>query len=55
MTSSSFVLPYLVLAATLMRALAVKSQFAAPSCGRCGRPLERRYLGEQICRCSSSG
>lgn len=49
--TSAFILPYLVLAATLMRALAMKAHFAAPSCGRCAKPLERRYLGEQICRC----
>ena len=49
--SSSVLLPYLVLAASLMRALAVKAHVAAPSCGRCGYPLERRTLGETICSC----
>jgi hypothetical protein len=52
--SSSILLPYLVLAAALMRALAVKTHVAAPSCGRCGHPLERRALGDQICRCRAS-
>jgi hypothetical protein len=51
MTSSGMILPYLVFAATLMRALAVKADIAPPSCSHCGRPRERRHLGEQICRC----
>lgn len=51
MTSSGMILPYLVLVATLMRALAVKADMAPPNCPHCGRARERRHLGEQICRC----
>ncbi len=51
MTSSATILPYLVLVATLMRALAVKADIAPPTCPHCHRPRERRHLGEQICRC----
>jgi hypothetical protein len=50
--TSSLLLPYLVLMATLMRALAVKAKIASPTCGRCALPLERRELGEPVCRCS---
>jgi len=53
--SSSLLLPYLVLMATLMRALAVKARIASPTCGRCALPLERRELGESVCRCSKVG
>lgn len=49
--SSTILLPYLVLAAAMLRALAVKAHLAAPSCARCGHPKERRALGEAICRC----
>jgi hypothetical protein len=51
MTSAWLILPYLVLAATLMQALLVKAHLVRSSCGRCGLPLERRELGERVCRC----
>jgi hypothetical protein len=41
-----------VFAATLMRGLLVAAKVLPPSCGRCGWPLERRALGEPVCRCS---
>jgi hypothetical protein len=47
--TSSLLLPYLVLAATLMRALLISLKVVAPLCARCGRSLERRHLGERIC------
>jgi hypothetical protein len=47
--SSQMVVPYLVLWATLMRALLVRAQIAPPVCGRCGLKLERSQLGESIC------
>lgn len=50
--NSTLLLPYLVLAATLVRALLVKAEVAAPCCGRCGLPRERRTLGDRICGCS---
>jgi hypothetical protein len=49
--SSQLVVPYLVLWATLMRALLVRAQIAPALCARCGLKLERSQLGETICRC----
>jgi hypothetical protein len=48
--------PYLVLlelifAVTLMRGLLVAAKVLPASCGTCGRPFERRELGEPVCRC----
>jgi hypothetical protein len=45
------VLPYLIVFATVFQALLVTAKVVPPSCARCGRPLERRRLGEQICSC----
>ncbi len=42
---------YLALAGTLTRSMLVKVHRAAPSCGSCGLPRERRKLGETICSC----
>jgi hypothetical protein len=52
MTSSTLLLPYLVLCATLLRALLVKAHLVPRSCGRCALPLERQELGGRVCRCS---
>ena len=41
----------LIFAATLMRGLLVAAKLLPPSCGRCGLQLERRNLGETVCRC----
>lgn len=38
---------------TLMRSLLVAAKIVPPSCGRCGVQLERRALGEPVCRCGS--
>jgi hypothetical protein len=38
-------------AATLMRGLLVAAKVLPPSCARCGVQLERRALGEPVCRC----
>jgi hypothetical protein len=46
-----FFLGYVLLWATLMRALLVKARILPPTCGRCGLQFERRALGESICRC----
>ena len=43
---------YVALAGTLMRSVLVKVHRAAPSCGNCGLPRERRELGEAICSCA---
>jgi hypothetical protein len=42
---------YLVLAAVLVRALALKLRIGSPTCARCGRMPERRALGEPVCHC----
>jgi hypothetical protein len=49
----SILLVYLVLAATLGRAVLVGMHHgpAMSECRGCGKPFERRALGEQICRC----
>jgi hypothetical protein len=49
--SAQFIGPYLVLWATLARALVVRAKLAAPICARCGRARERSELGEPICTC----
>jgi len=33
------------------RAVLVYAQVLPPTCSSCGLKLERRYLGEQVCRC----
>jgi len=47
-----FVLPYFVLWATLMRGLLVAAKILPPMCRRCGLDLERRRLGDPVCRCA---
>jgi hypothetical protein len=42
---------YLALAATLVRALALKLRLGSPTCARCGLAFERRSLGEPVCHC----
>jgi len=51
MNSPAFVLPYLALWASLMRALLVRAEVLPPTCGRCGLRYERRRLGEVVCSC----
>jgi uncharacterized Zn finger protein (UPF0148 family) len=46
-----FLIAYGLLWATLMRALLVKARVLPATCARCGLPLERRALGERVCRC----
>jgi hypothetical protein len=38
---------------TIARAVLVVGQKLPPTCPRCWRRLERRYLGETICECGS--
>jgi hypothetical protein len=42
---------YVLLWATLMRALLVKARVLPPTCARCGLTYERRRLGEPVCSC----
>jgi hypothetical protein len=44
--------PYLVLFATLMRALWFAVHRHAMICARCGHAFERRQLGEPVCGCA---
>jgi hypothetical protein len=49
--SAQLLVVYGLFWATLMRALLVKARLLPPTCARCGLPLERRALGERVCRC----
>ncbi len=51
LTSAPLAIAFLVFCATLVRALAVQAKLTAPLCGRCGLTMERRTLGEPVCRC----
>ena len=37
--------------AIVARAVLVYAQVLPPTCGSCNLKLERRYLGEPVCRC----
>lgn len=37
--------------AIIARAVLVFAQVLPPTCGSCNLKLERRYLGEPVCRC----
>jgi hypothetical protein len=50
-TAPQLILPYFVLCATLVRSLLVAAKLVPPTCARCGLNLERRIMGEEICRC----
>jgi hypothetical protein len=49
--SGLVLLVYVLLWATLMRALLVRARILPPTCARCGLPFERRALGERVCTC----
>jgi hypothetical protein len=49
--SGPILILYVLLAATLMRALLVKARILPPTCARCGLIYERRRLGERVCTC----
>jgi hypothetical protein len=52
MSNPTLAIPYIVLWVAMMRALLVRAQILPPTCSRCGRPHERRDLGESICSCT---
>jgi hypothetical protein len=52
--SGSLLIAYVLLWATLMRALLVKARVLPPTCARCGLPFERKALGERVCRCDGA-
>jgi hypothetical protein len=49
--SGPLFITYVLLWATLMRALLVKARVLPPTCARCGLPFERRALGDPVCGC----
>jgi hypothetical protein len=51
MTSPLLIGLYLTVWAVLMRALAIATKPGRATCARCGRPFERRRLGDPVCRC----
>jgi hypothetical protein len=53
--NKTVVLLELIVVLTLMRSLLVAAKVVPPSCARCGVQLERRALGEPVCRCGSHG
>jgi hypothetical protein len=53
MTSTPLIALFLTLWATLLKALAVAVRPQRATCARCGRPVERRHLGDRICGCGA--
>jgi hypothetical protein len=51
MTSLPLIALFLTFWAVLLKALAVAARPTRATCARCGRPLERKRLGEPVCRC----
>jgi hypothetical protein len=49
--SGSLLIAYVLLWATLMRALLVRARVLPPTCARCGLPFERRAMGDRVCHC----
>jgi hypothetical protein len=49
--SGPILILYVLLWATLMRALLVKARVLPPTCARCGLTYERKTLGARVCRC----
>jgi hypothetical protein len=49
--SGPFLILYVLLWATLMRALLVRARVLPPTCARCGLTYERSTLGARVCRC----
>jgi hypothetical protein len=47
----SFALLMFLAWAIVARAVLVYARVLPPTCGECGLKLERRYLGESVCRC----
>jgi hypothetical protein len=50
-TSSSFLVPWAMVWVVLLRALLVEADLLPRTCPGCGRAVERRQLGEEICAC----
>jgi hypothetical protein len=52
-SSPVYVVAYLGLFVTVMRAFLVRAQLLPATCSRCGLRFERKRLGENVCRCVS--
>jgi hypothetical protein len=39
--------------ATLFQGMLVAAKWLPPACARCGLRVERRRMGERVCRCHS--
>lgn len=50
--SSLFAALFLIVTATLTRALLVQARLVPPTCAGCGLPFERQRVGDPCCRCS---
>jgi uncharacterized Zn finger protein (UPF0148 family) len=50
-TSSAFLVPWAMVWVVLLRALLVEADLLPRTCRRCGLPLVRHDVGEDICRC----
>ena len=49
--SGPILISYVLLWATLLRALLVKARILPPTCARCGLLYERSTLGQRVCSC----
>jgi hypothetical protein len=50
-TSGAFLVPWAMVWVVLFRALLVQGGLLSRTCPRRSLPLERREVGEEICRC----
>lgn len=50
-TQGWMIAPWAMVWIVLLRALLVRANMLPPTCRRCGRPLERHGLGDEICSC----
>ena len=51
--TTPLLIAYAFLSVTLLKPLLVRAQVIHASCARCGKPYERRELGQPICNCLS--
>ncbi len=52
-TQTWLLAPWAMLWLVLFRALLVRAGILPPTCPRCGRPFERRRMGDSVCRCEA--
>ena len=51
--TTPLLIAYGFLSLTLLKPLLVRAQMIQASCARCGKPYERRELGQPVCNCLS--